>query len=121
MRTWLRGKVTLLFMMLGLLLAIPAIALADTLLIQNDVNVNANATHAPGDTGAANVVLNVTNGVPAGDTNGCNANGSNPLTATLSSNNADVTFPSGNTATITGCGIAVPVSYKVSNSAAPGT
>jgi hypothetical protein len=28
MRTFLRGKVTLLFMMLGLLLAVPAVALA---------------------------------------------------------------------------------------------
>jgi hypothetical protein len=121
MRTFLRGKVTLLFMMLGLLLAIPAIALADTLLIQNDLNVNANATHAPGDTGTANVVLNVTNGTPAGDTNGCNANGSNPLTATLSSNNADVTFPSGNTASITGCGVAVPVSYAVAANSNGGT
>jgi hypothetical protein len=39
MRTMLRGKVTLLFMMLGLLLAIPAIALADT--FQNDVTSTA--------------------------------------------------------------------------------
>jgi VCBS repeat-containing protein len=121
MRTWMRSKVTLLFIMLGLLLAIPAIALADTLLIRNDLNVNANATHNPGDTGTANVVLNVTNGAPTGDTNGCNASGSNPLTASLSSNNADVTFPSGNTATITGCGITVPVSYKVDANSNGGT
>jgi hypothetical protein len=121
MRTKLRSKVTLLFVTCAVLLAIPAIALADTLVIQNDLNVNANATHAPGDTGTANVVLNVTNGTPTGDTNGCNANGSNPLTATLSSNNADVTFPSGNTASITGCGVAVPVSYAVAANSNGGT
>ena len=121
MRTKLRSKATLLFMMFAVLLAIPAIALADTLVIQNDLNVNANATHAPGDTGTANVVLNVTNGTPTGDTNGCNANGSNPLTATLSSNNADVTFPSGNTASITGCGVVVPVSYAVDANSSGGT
>jgi len=120
MRTRLRGKFSLLFLAFGLLLAIPAVALADTLIITNDVNVNANATHAPGDTGTANVTLNNTNNTP-GDTNGCNATGANPLTATLSSNNSDVIFPSGNTATITGCGVAVPVSYKVVNSAQVGT
>jgi hypothetical protein len=36
MRTMLRGKVTLLFMMLGLLLAIPAVALADQLFVDGD-------------------------------------------------------------------------------------
>src|SRR5215208_5365672 len=36
MRTWLRGKFTLLFMMLGLLLAIPAIALADNAVADGD-------------------------------------------------------------------------------------
>src|SRR5215218_10714870 len=36
MRTFLRGKITLLFMMLGLLLAIPAIALADNAVADGD-------------------------------------------------------------------------------------
>jgi hypothetical protein len=40
MRTFLRGKVTLLFMVLGLLLAIPAVALADN--VVNDVAVDTN-------------------------------------------------------------------------------
>src|SRR5215208_8267444 len=46
MRTWLRGKVTLLFMMLGVLVAIPAVALAAELVTSeldtvtpNDVTV----------------------------------------------------------------------------------
>jgi MBG domain/Bacterial Ig-like domain len=122
MRTKLRSKVTLLIMTCALLLAVPAIAaLADTLIISNSVTVNQNVTKTPGDTGTANVTLNVTNGTPDGDTNGCNANGSNPVTATLSSNNSDVTFPSGNTATITGCGVAVPVSYKVDSNSNGGT
>ena len=80
MRTKLRSKVTLLFMTFGLLLAIPAIALADTVIITNDVALNTNATKNPGDTGTANVRVDVTNGTPDGDATGCNANGSNPLT-----------------------------------------
>src|SRR5215208_6116876 len=42
MRTMLRGKVTLLFLTLGLLLAVPAVALAD--LVEDDVVVNGNDT-----------------------------------------------------------------------------
>jgi hypothetical protein len=38
MRTYLRGKITLLFLMLGLLLAIPAVALAD-ILVNNVVEI----------------------------------------------------------------------------------
>jgi hypothetical protein len=53
MRTFLRGKVTLLFMMLGLLLAIPAIAYADNLIDSLDGNAtsdpSASQTIAAGD------------------------------------------------------------------------
>src|SRR5215204_7556340 len=124
MRTFLRGKVTLLFIMLGLLLAIPAVALADTLIITNDITLatsNTNATKNPGDTGTAYVRLDVTNGTPAGDTNGCNASGTNPLTVELKSNNADVTFPGGDTALVTGCGVPVGVSYAVASGSQGGT
>jgi len=37
MRTFLRGKVTLLFIMFGLLLAFPAIALADIIVADGDI------------------------------------------------------------------------------------
>ena len=124
MRTYLRGKITLLFLTLGLLLAIPAIALADTLIITNDVLLNTNTSKNSGDTGTANIVLNVTNGVPVGDQSGCNVDTNNPATVTLSSDNANLTFPNGNnTAQLTDCGSAnaAQVSYKVNDDAQGGT
>jgi hypothetical protein len=115
----------LLFMTFALLLAVPALALADTLTVSNTLITNTNATKAPGDTGTANVWLETTNGTPAGDTNGCNAstNTGQGVTVTLSSNNSAVTFPSGNTATITDCGSdkAKQIAYKVADNAAAGS
>src|SRR5215216_3673378 len=97
MRTYLRGKITLLFMTFGLLLAIPAIALADT--INADPNpatvvvVENNVNKAPGETGTAKVWLAVDDN-STDPVNGCNANTTNPVSITLSSNNPDVTFDS---------------------------
>jgi hypothetical protein len=126
MRTKLRSKVTLLFMTIAVLLAVPAVAaLADTLTVSNTLITNTNATKAPGDTGTANVWLEPTNGTPAGDQNGCNAStaAGQAVTVTLTSNNADVTFPNGNTAQITDCGSnnAKQVTYNVANNASAGT
>jgi hypothetical protein len=122
----MRSKFKLLFVVCALFVAIPAVAaLADTLTVSNAVNVNQNATKAPGDTGTANVWLEPTNGTPAGDQNGCNAStaAGQAVTVTLSSNNPAVTFPNGNTAQITDCGSAnaKQVSYKVANNASAGT
>ena len=110
-------------MTIAVLIAVPVVAaIADTLIISNTLIVNQNAIRSPGEAGTAFVTLQPTNGTPTNDTNDCNANGSNPLTATLSSNNPDVTFPGGNTATLTGCGIGgVPVPYEVSSNAQQGT
>jgi hypothetical protein len=109
----------------AVLLAIPAIALADTLSISNDLTIGGNATKAPGDTGTANVWLQPTNGTPEGDTTGCNAStaAGQAVTVTLSSNNSAVTFPNGNTAQLTDCGTAFAksISYKVANNAQAGS
>jgi hypothetical protein len=125
MRTYLRSKFTLLFMMLGLLVAVPTIALADTLFISNDLTIGGNATKAPGDTGTANVWLEPTNGTPTGDTNGCNAstNVGQEVEVTLSSNNASVTFPNGASVKLTDCGTAnaKQISYAVASNALAGT
>ena len=127
MRTKLRGKVTLLFMTLGLLLAIPAWALADTITANPDpatiVVVENNVNKAPGETGTAKVWLTVDDN-STDPVNGCNADSNNPVSITLSSNNPDVTFDSpgtkANPATLTACGSAAgkEIGYTVSSSAA---
>lgn len=102
------------------LLTAPA-AFADTVVITNDVGLNTNTTKSPGDAGTGYVVLNVTNGVPAGDTSGCNANGANPLTVSLTSDNADLNLDSPGQVVITGCGVAMSFAYTVSAAASAGT
>jgi hypothetical protein len=47
MRTYLRGKVTLLFMMLGMLIAIPAVALADVIVADADLVTLGNQAGTP--------------------------------------------------------------------------
>src|SRR5918995_3084576 len=98
MRTFLRGKATLLFMTLGLLIAIPAVALADIITADPDpatVNVvEENVGKVPGSTGTVKVWLTEqgpSDGDPVG---GCNANDANAVAITLSSNSSDVTFDS---------------------------
>jgi hypothetical protein len=61
MRTWLRGKITLLFMTFGLLLAIPAIALASDANVTSVVDVNTPTgavTLQPGQ--SENITINMT-------------------------------------------------------------
>jgi hypothetical protein len=77
-------------------------AVADTVIV-NDLITGGNVTKAQGTTGFAKVTLQTTNGTPSGDTSGCNAQTSNPVVVSLQSNNAGVTFPSGNTASLTAC------------------
>lgn len=78
------------------------VARADTVYV-NDVVTAGNTTKAPGSTGAAYVYMDPTNGTPTGDETGCNAGEGSAVTVTLASNNAGVTFPSGNTASIERC------------------
>jgi hypothetical protein len=125
MRTYLRGKVTLLFMTFGLLLAIPAIALADTITADpapaDIVVVENNVNKVPGDTGSAKVWLTVDDN-STDPVNGCNANDTNPVSITLTSSSPDVTFDSSGTkanpASLTVCGSAAAkeIGYTVSSS-----
>lgn len=125
MRTKLRSKFTLLFMTFAVLLAIPAVALADTLIV-NDLVTNTDTSKAPGGTGTANVWLNTTNGDPSGDTNGCNASTATATgqaaTVTLSSTNSAISFPNGASAALTACGSenAKQIAYKVADDAQAG-
>ena len=129
MRTKLRSKFTLLFMTFAVLLAIPAVALADTLIV-NDLVTNTDTSKAPGGTGTANVWLNTTNGDPSGDTNGCNAATATATatatgqaaTVTLSSTNSAISFPNGASAALTACGSenAKQIAYKVADDAQAG-
>src|SRR5215204_3995440 len=89
MRTWLRGKVTLLFLTCAVVLAIPAIALADN--IQNDVVAGGTDTITTGGSTTINYRITANNG--DGET-GCNATTASPATVNISA-------PSGATATPT--------------------
>src|SRR5215203_2766332 len=127
MRTILRSKVTLLFLTIAVLLAIPAIAaIADTITADPDpatiAVVENNVNKAPGGTGTAKVWLAVDDNT-TDPVNGCNANSSNPVAITLSSNDSDVTFDStgttANPASLTGCDAVngKQIGFKVSSSA----
>src|SRR5688500_7897484 len=73
MRTMLRSKFKLLFVVCALFVAIPAVAALADVVIVNDVSVGVgNASKAPGDSGIANVWLEPENNIPQGDFNGCN-------------------------------------------------
>jgi hypothetical protein len=115
MRTKLRSKFTLLFMTVALVLAVPAVALADNLQ-GDDLEAGANATKAPGDTGTAKFNL-VSNG-----SDGCNVDGSNPATVTVSSNQSWLTIDSPGSVQITACGTggAKTLGYSVSSTAPDG-
>lgn len=83
-------------------LVLASTALADTIIIENTVGLNNNVTKAPGTTGTALLRLDVTNGTPSGDQNGCNAQTSNAVVATVASSNPNVTLNS-STARFTDC------------------
>jgi hypothetical protein len=119
MRTFLRGKVTLLFMTLGLVLAVPAIALADN--VVNDVAVDTNGvkivTVQAGGSGAS-VGYKIVGTGGDGQT-GCNAS---------DGSSAKVTFtglPSGATATpsdltFTACNADQSVTFAAGAATTPG-
>src|ERR671910_679662 len=87
MRTFLRGKVTLLFLTCAVLLAIPAIALADN--VVNDVTAGGSDTITTGGTTTINYKVNGTGG---DGQSGCNASDGSSATVNLS-------VPTGVTAT----------------------
>ena len=120
MRTKLRGKISLLFVVCAVFVAIPAVAALADVVQTNDVVAGNNATKAPGGTGTASVYLDTTD--PADTVNGCNATGSTPATINLTSSSSNLTFPNGSSKPIVGCGTAntVSIDYKVSSSAPDG-
>jgi hypothetical protein len=120
MRTMLRGKVTLLFMVLRMLLAIPAVALADN--VVNDVAVDTNGdkivTVQAGDTTGAAVGYKVvaTGGdggpqPPPPGTSTCNVtDGSSAKVAFTGLPTAATATP--NELTFTACGVEQSVTFK---------
>src|SRR5829696_655303 len=80
MRTMLRSKVTLLFLTLGLLLAVPAIALADN--VVNDVVAGGNDTITVG--GSTTITYKIAPAAAGDPQAGCNASDGSPATVNLS-------------------------------------
>jgi hypothetical protein len=107
MRTFLRGKVTLLFMMLGMLLAIPAVAIADN--VQNDVVAGGNDTIVSGDSTTVNYRIAANNG--DGET-GCNAKLTSPATVTINTPAGVSASPS--SLSFTSCGTDKSVTFSSS-------
>src|SRR5215216_4680681 len=120
MRTFLRGKVTLLFMMLGMLLAIPAIALADV--IVNDIDSAGDNTITAGSSTAIGYKINAGAPVanPQDPQGGCNASDGSPLTLTLSvptgvtASGTDLS--AGNKLTFSSCGTFKNVTFSSNTS-----
>jgi hypothetical protein len=105
MRTKLRSKVTLLFMTFGLLLAIPAIALADDISNNLDPTIDAAAEVMPLTVGGANGTTQLAVTPRNGDgKNGCNLTGSTSLGLSVSSSNTSVATVSPSSVTFTSCG-----------------
>jgi hypothetical protein len=104
MRTWLRGKFTLLFMMFGLLLAVPAIALADDISNNLDPTIDAAAEVMPLTVGGANGTTQLAVTPRNGDgKNGCNLTGSTTLGLSVSSSNPAVATVSPSSVTFASC------------------
>jgi hypothetical protein len=132
MRTFLRGKVTPLFMMLGMLLAVPAIALADIVANDLDTTVDNTAEVMPLQVGGANgttklYVLN-TNSSGSGfgsgfsdPNNACNLAGASNLQLDVTSSNPSVATVSPASVTINDCGEPNGVTITVSPVAAGST
>ena len=128
MRTYLRGKITLLFITCAVLLAIPAVALADTVYNNLDGTVDAaleNITLTEGGTNdTASVLITATN---SDGKNGCNLTGSTTLKVKAVSSDAtkvtaslvDPTNTSLPKDTFTSCGDSIKV--KVAALAPTGT
>ncbi len=106
MRTKLRGKVTLLFMTCAVLLAVPAIALADNIVNSLDPTIDAVAETMPlnqnGANGTTTLYVDPTNG---DGKNGCNFGGTTgTLQLAISSSDTSVATVSPSSVTFSGCG-----------------
>jgi hypothetical protein len=121
MRTRLTSRISLLFMAFALLLALPAMAFADTLQINNTLVVGSNVSKDPGQSGTGKVWLDPSDN--STDTqNGCNATTSAPVTVTFtSSDTSKIANPA--PVTLTDCGTtkAADFSYSVASTATAGT
>ena len=107
MRTYLRGKITLLFMTFGLLLAIPAVALADIVTNNLDATVDNTAEvmtlEEGGADGTSRLYVNNQN-TAAGDTNNaCNLAGTSNLQLDVTSSDPSVATVSPSSVTINDC------------------
>jgi hypothetical protein len=104
MRTYLRGKITLLFMTCAVLLAVPAIALADDISNNLDASVDAAAEVMPLTTGGADGTTQLFVTPRNGDgKNGCNLTGGTSLGLSVSSSNTAVATVSPSSVTFTSC------------------
>src|SRR5215211_3349981 len=105
MRTYQRGKMTLLFMTIAVLLAVPAIALADDISNNIDASVDAAAEVMPLTTGGANGTTQLFVTPQNGDgKNGCNLTSSKTLGLSVSSSNTAVATVSPSSVTFGACG-----------------
>src|SRR5215203_3902408 len=127
MRTKLRSKVTLFFVVCAVLLAIPAVALAVDTLNVNDLSTGGNVSKTANSTGSAQIYLTAgdrTNPTgPPNDANGCNADATNKTKVTLTSSDpTKVTVASPGFVELTGCDLANAQSlgYTVTSAAQPG-
>jgi hypothetical protein len=107
MRTFLRGKITLLFMTCAVLLAIPAIALAD--IVANDLDATVDNTaevmglQVGGANGTSKLYV-INQNTSQGDTNnGCNLAGASNLQLDVTSSNPGVATVSPASVTIDDC------------------
>jgi hypothetical protein len=110
-------------LILGTLVAgvmLSAVAFADIVTV-NDVITGGDTALTRGMTGTAGVTIAASNTVPAGDANGCNANGANPATVTLNSNSANVTVDSPVSKSYVGCATLQTFGYTVASGAILGS
>src|SRR5919112_2303105 len=105
MRTKLRSKVTLLFMTCAVLIAIPAIALADDISNNLDASIDAAAEVMPLTVGGADGTTQLFVTPRNGDSkNGCNLTSSTSLGLSVSSSNTAVATVSPSSVTFASCG-----------------
>jgi hypothetical protein len=105
MRTKLRGKISLLFLTIAVLLAIPAIALADTITNNADATVDSTAEVMALTAGGANGTTQLSV-IPTGSDgkNGCNLTSNTTASFSVNSSNSAVATVSPTSVTFTACG-----------------
>ncbi len=124
MRTMLRSKVTLLFIMVAALIAVPAVvALADVVQNNIDTSIDATAeTRSISTDGSTTVgytlqVANNNNTYP--DSNGCNTGAGNPITVNINTPQGVTASP--NSLTFTSCGTTQNVTFTSSKATPVGS